>query len=357
MALRGFDSGEATKFPTYASRVSSAWSSVANQPSRWQVKTGAYAASMGVDTTDPFYGTTHFHLLSATDRTVAMRRHFAATPAESYISFVFKLDALVARDVFQLTTAAATPVTSMRIHSDASGNILVYAATTLKKTIVTGWGANTWHQIRIHQKTSDNTLEVILDNGAIEDCSGTAMLPWYFLVLGNPNNNTTATSHLYIDAIQVNDTTGSVNNSWPDSPRIPTAIRPDGDTASTDWARSSGSNDSDMIKEEQPDLDTTYVSSSNIGDASRYTFGNLAEPSNAVIVGVCLTIVAKRADAAKIIPVVSRGGTTVELTAVDVETDYMSPIEVIIEQDPIAVGAWTQTNLNATEFGIKHASP
>jgi hypothetical protein len=87
-----------------------------------------------------------------------------------------------------------------------------------------------------------------------------------------------------------------------------------------------------------------------------YEVSGISEIANTVIVGVCLTAVAKRADAANLIPVVSRGATTVELTALakPVGADYMTPIEWFLEEDPIISGPWTQTNLNATTFGFKH---
>lgn len=363
MALRGLDSGEATRFPTYAAPGIAllAWAKRANQPSKWELYTNDATTVAGFQTTGAYTGTTVARLRtnSTAARSIAMRRTFGAALASSYTSIMVNVSQLESYRLLELWSAAGT--TSVRIMINALGQILIYAGTgaTLKATIAAGWAANEWHQIRIHQDTATNTLEVKLDNNALVDCSGTAMLAWQYLVLG-----TTTTLGIdlswYFDCIQINDTTGSVNNSWPGTPRIPTATRPTADDgAATDWVRSSGSNDFDMIKEVQPDLDTTYVHSETFGDKSLYSFGALGEPTNTVIDAVVLTIVAKRADAAKIIPVVYRGGTTVELTAVDVGVDYMTPIEVIIETDPIAGGgtAWTQANLDATEFGFKHAAP
>jgi hypothetical protein len=177
----------------------------------------------------------------------------------------------------------------------------------------------------------------------------------YYIVLGWLN--AAGVSAVYYDCLQVNDTTGSINNSWPGSPKIPTALRPSSDDAGvSDWTRLSGAFDYAMIDEDSPDLDTTYVYSNADGDESLYGLTDLAEPANATIVGICLTAIAKRADAAALIPVVSRGGTTVELSGLQqsVGADYMTPIEWFLETDPITSAAWTQADINATEFGIKH---
>jgi len=358
MALKGFHSGEDTRFPSYATRnTSSSWTKVANQPSRWEVRSNHDFAAMGIDTNLAYTGTTSVRVHSAAGGGgfCQMRRHFGATFTESYLSLMFQVSLLQSRILFTLTDSGGN--IAVRVMSDDLGRILVYAGTTLtlKKTIVTGWGASEWHQIRMHMKPSTSTLEIKLDGGNTVDCSGTTFGNWYYIQLcGTVVANS---DDVWFDCFQVNDTTGSVNNSWPDTPRIPTGLHPDADTAITDWTRSSGSNDFDMIKELAPDLDSTYVYSNVFNEASRFDFVDLAEPANSVIIGVCLSIVGKRADDAKIVPVVSRGGSSVELTAVTLNQDYMTPTEVIIELDPITAAAWTQTNLNATTFGIKHVAP
>jgi len=355
MALKVFDSGEATRYPTYATGDTGGWTKIANQPSKWQIWTTRADTGAGVQTTVKYSGTTAYRILTAPNTAciAALRRTLGPTALpECYLSVMVQFSTLTTCDILQLMSSAAA--TSVKITRNAASQLLVYAGATLKKTIDTDWGGNEWHKIQLHLKTSTNTLEIILDDGSIIDCSGTAMADAYYLLLG-ALTYAGAVTNMYYDCIQVNDPSGSVNNSWPTSPLIPTALRPSSDDpASTDWTRSSGSNDFDMIKETNPDLDSTYVYSTVAGNDSLYGFTDLAEPANAEIIGVCLTIVAKRSDAAQVIPLVYRGGTTVELTAVDIGPDYMDPIEVIIELDPIAVGPWTQTNLNATEFGFKH---
>jgi hypothetical protein len=356
MALLIFDSGEATRYPSYTTGPGNVWAKRTNQPSRWEIY--GQNGSMGVQTSTVYSGTTAFRCLSALNNRAALRRSVPGAPiSESWISFMFQTDLEVAKDIFALFTDSME--LSMRVSIDANMQILVYAGAgaVLKQTIPTGWGTNEWHQIRIHQKTGDHTLEIRLDENPLVDCSNTPMAAWYYLTIGNYAENPASSSSLYYDCIQVNDATGSLNNSWPGSPSIPTALRPSSDNdAVTDWIRSSGTHDFEMIDETSPDLDSTFVSSANNDDESLYGFTDLAEPANVQIVGVCLTAVAKRADAAALVPIVSRGGTTIELDALEtpIGADYMTPIEWFLETDPITSDPWTQTNLNATEFGFKH---
>lgn len=360
MALIGFDSGEATRFPTYRTNQNTNWHSVADQPSPWQLLIGQNCGA-GVMSSGGIYGTTCLRVQGpgvSGSAIAGMRRHFGAVLSESFISFAWKIDWFQARDIFALTTSTGTIVCRLAI--DANGNLLVYAATTLKATITTGWNPNTWHTIEIHIHTATappgNTLIVKIDGGPENDCSGTAMSDWYYLVLGHPYTALIGATNQLFDSIQVNSPSGSLNNSWAGSPRIPTALRPTSDDAVSDFIRSGGAADYECIDEVPPNLDTDYISSAVVNDRSLFGFGALAEPAGTAIVGVCLTAVAKRADVAYLTPVVSRGGTEVVVTALKkaVGSDYMQPLEFFMEVDPITSLPWTQANLNASVLGIKH---
>lgn len=370
MALLGFDSGEATRFPHFAYyNTDSAWIQIANQPSPWQIKTdNETSGSAGVyehitDVPDPPFGSTAFQTLTYNSGSrTAMRRTFTDTPlSESFISFWFASGfGTIDREFFTLTDASGT--ISVQLRLDSSGNILVFAGATptLVGTIPAGFsgGASTWHLIQLHQKVSTNTLELKVDGSGVIDCSGTSMLPWSFIVLGNI---TTTWSHIYrscFTAIQINDPTGSTNNSWPGTSKTTTALRPKADTAVQNWSPSSGPSGFAMIEETNPDLDTTYLVSHAFDDVSTFDLDTLTLPVGSAISGICLTAVAKRADAAYLIPVVSRGESTPDLSALKlpVGLDYMTPLEWFLELDPITSAPWTLANLNSTHFGFKHSN-
>lgn len=366
MALIGFDSGEATRYPTYTGyRTNSLWITVADQPSNWQIYSNTNGTVnmpyIGVSPTNPYSGTTRLITAAFIDsKIVGLRRHFGASYAECYISFMVYFSVMAVRDFFAIWTSAGAQ--SVRLDTDATGAVKVYAGTgagTLKATIAAGLTTATWYNIKIHLKTSTNTLEVDVNDAGIVDCSGTAMGDAYYVVLGSMITGGTNWSQSY-DCIQFNDTTGSVNNSWPGNPKILTATSPIADDASyDDWTPLSGGDEYAMIDEVSPDLDTTYVYSNATGDTSAFEFGTTTtEPSNVVIVGVCLTCVAKRADVAYLTPVVIRGASYVEVTALKkaVGADYMAPIEWFMETDPITGVAWLMTDLNTTEFGFKHTT-
>lgn len=362
MALIAFDSGEATRYPTYASISNiSAFYTVANQPSPWQVFALGNNNLAGFQTATTYSGTTAMRVNNGwSDQRCAVRREFGVDFTESYISLMFRVDVSSTKTIVRFLSSAGTQTAQVQI--DTLQRILLYAGTTLKVTTVTGWATNQWHQIRLHIDTATNTLEMILDDGSIIDGSGTVMVPWRYIHHGLSSSNETvaATTNLYIDCFQLNDATGSINNSWPDVPRILTATSPIADDASyDDWTPLSGGDEYAMIDEVSPDLDTTYVYSNATGDTSAFEFGTTTtEPADVIVVGVCLTCVAKRADAAYLTPVVIRGASYVEVTALKkaVEADYMTPMEFFMETDPITSVAWLMTDLNTTEFGFKHTT-
>jgi hypothetical protein len=360
MALIGFDSGEATRYPTLTAIGGDAWLKTSNQPSPWELY-GSNASNCfaGIVTSPVYSGSTAFKVECGGGQHCGMRRSFGSAHAETFIAFMFQTNALYGtHDLFILTDASMN--VSMRLQTNSSGNILVYAGPgsgTLKATIAAAWSPNSWHSIQIHQRTSDSTLEIKLDNGTTTDCSGTAMSNWYYLILGSPISGGAGDASYY-DCLTINDQSGSTNNSWPGSPKIATALRPRADTAVQDWTRNTGSNNFDMIKEASPDLDTTYLVSHAFDDVSTFDLDTLTLPDGSAISGICLTAVAERADAASLIPVISRGGSTPDLSALakPVGADYMTPIEWFIELDPITSAPWTLANLNTTHFGFKHSN-
>lgn len=363
--LRGFDQGADTRFPSFAGR-NTAWTFVANQPTKFQVFGNSSAAGMGVVTTSPYYGDVHFRCGASSGGSAlraAVRRHYDTALSESYISLYVNFSLLVAtRDIFSLRTAADAIVVQLSV--SPTGQLLVYAGTvpTLKATIEAGFTNNTWYHIELHTKTGVGALaelDVKISDGAETDCGGTTMDDWYYAVLGNYATGVATGVFTDYAALQVNDISGSLNNSWPGASRIPAPIRPSADDAtSDDWVPSSGSDAFAMIDESQPDLDTTYIQSTTDGDDSLYEFTDVDEPDGTLFLGVKLTTIAKRSDLAYITPYVKRGGSTATLSALKraIGSDYMNPLEFIIEQDPIASAAWTEANINASEFGFIHST-
>jgi len=166
--------------------------------------------------------------------------------------------------------------------------------------------------------------------------------------------------YLRIDDFYLLDgTTGTYranNDFWGD-----TSVRylqPSADTATKDWSRSAGSDNYALVAEggsvpQTPDDDTTYISTSTVDGTDLYDFP--AVTSGATITGVQAVIAAKKGDtgSAQVAAICKSASTTEE---------HPSPLGVASDSaysyflfpwngDPNATSDWTESTLNAAQFG------
>jgi len=121
----------------------------------------------------------------------------------------------------------------------------------------------------------------------------------------------------------------------------------DGDTAATDWVRSGGSNDFDMIKEAAPDDDTTYISAANLNDISEFSIADLAGGASG-IAAIMLFARMKKTDAgAANVQMSILSGASVGAGADRAITTGYAYYKDISELDPATSAAWAAAGFNA----------
>jgi hypothetical protein len=181
--------------------------------------------------------------------------------------------------------------------------------------------------------------------------------------LKRANNSTTNTYTLrfsgitdtfsYWDDIYVCNNSGSVNNTFLGDSRIDT-LYPDSDGNANQFDGSDGNsvNNFELVDEAQNDGDTTYVESSTATEKDQYGFDAIAEPTT--IHGVSVCSVARKDDAgARTGKIITRsGGADYEGSEFTPSTSY-GYFDEIWEEDPDTSTAWTESGINAAEFGIK----
>lgn len=159
----------------------------------------------------------------------------------------------------------------------------------------------------------------------------------------------------YYDDLYICDDSGSKNNDFLGDVKV-VALFPDGNGNSSDFDGSDGNqvDNFEMVDEVTPDDDTTYIESSTVGHIDLHTFDDLPETPDTIF-GVQLNTLVKKDDAGtRTIRAVARP------TSVDKFGTGKSPSngsyrgeQEIWEDDPQATAAWTESTLNATEFGIE----
>lgn len=153
------------------------------------------------------------------------------------------------------------------------------------------------------------------------------------------------------DDFYVCDTSGSTNNDFLGDCRIDTLF-PNGDGNYTAFTPSTGSTHYTLVDETAPNT-TDYNSGASSGDRDSYAFQDLTTLSSQTIYGIQINAAALKSDAgARSLGTMSRlSGTNKDGTGAALSTSqtYISEIQ---ETDP-ASAAWTQTNVDSAEYGVK----
>lgn len=135
-------------------------------------------------------------------------------------------------------------------------------------------------------------------------------------------------------------------------------LYPNGDGSHSDWTPNSGSAHYSRVNEHSaapyPDDDTSYVSTATVNNIDSWAYDDLSIVSGTVY-GLQTNLYARKTDAnlRQLKPVVVRSATTyVGSVTQTLASGYVDSTE-IYEEDPSTSAAWTVTNVNAAEFGVK----
>lgn len=154
-----------------------------------------------------------------------------------------------------------------------------------------------------------------------------------------------------MDDFYVCDLNGTTNNNFLGDCRVDT-LMPTGDGNYSQFTPSTGTTHYTLVDEIPPNT-TDYVSSATSGDRDSYTFPALANLISPAVHGVQINAAALKSDSgARSLGTMSRlSGTNKDGAGAAMNTSqvYISEIQ---ETDPSSA-AWTVTNVNAAEFGVK----
>lgn len=243
---------------------------------------------------------------------------------------------------------------ALRLHSD--GSIRAYRSTTSLGTSAAGViVTDTWHYIELYGTIDDTTgsLTVYVDGTSVLTLSGidtrnAANAYINKVEFGCPDGSGSngISNH---DDFYVTDSTTRVGER-----RIET-LRPSADTASKAWTASTGSDNYAMVDDTTADGDTTYVQGSTTGDLDLYDFGNLSVTASSID-AVQLTAFAKKTDvsARSIYLPVKSGGTQSDGSATALGTAY-DDIRRLMTTNPVSAAAWTQSDVDNLQAGLKVA--
>ncbi len=189
------------------------------------------------------------------------------------------------------------------------------------------------------------------------------------LVLSLTGQNTISTANAYANQIRFNcdaaltvtiddvytlDTSGSApQNDVLGDVRVDTVI-PDVDGTYEQFALSAGTDSFALLDDAAPDGDSTEIHSSTVGDKTTLGYAAMPSVSGGTILGVQVGIVARKdsAGSRQIKAKTRTGGSDYAGSGQALSTSYLWYGEIWATNPNTAV-AWSETEVNAAEFGVE----
>lgn len=240
----------------------------------------------------------------------------------------------------------------------ASGNLYVFAAPSASVPIAVipcPFSPNVWHWIEAKSliDNSAGTIEIRVDGVTVYSGTGLDTQTGGTTVIGAFGIGGVA-NNLYWEDFIAFDNTGATFNDWIGDLRYEIQI-PDADGATANWTPSASTNVSCI---DDPlgvhDSDTTYISSSTTDQDNYASHAAVSATGNLAILFVELMALA-RSDTTgdKIAMLVDSGGTVNAGVDQDLVSGAYRWRKKFWETDPNTSSAWTVSNINAAEFGVR----
>lgn len=261
--------------------------------------------------------------------------------------------------VFTLYDAGSSQM-DLRFESGTGKLQITRNGTQLGSTATAALLLNVWHYIEfkvtIHNSTGIaiarvNGVDVINVSGADTQATANATADRIHFA---EKATTGGSFNWHVDDIYACDGTGSAPaNDFLGDVRV-SAIFPNanGTTSQLDGSDGNQIDNYLLVDETVPDDDTTYAESADIGDKDTYNYGSLPSSSGTVY-GIQLLPRARKTDAGtrKIATIARHSGVEVDSADVTLSTSYVTTKE--IRETKPGGGAWSVSDINAAEFGVK----
>lgn len=277
------------------------------------------------------------------------------------VGFSFRVSSLPGSDAAFLTFMdAGTNQCDVRLRSDGTIRVTRNGTTLATSSNSLSTATTYYIETKIVINNSTGTLEVRVNGSSTN---------WISITGQDTQNTANATANTIqltgvaggfntdIDDLYVCDGAGSTNNDFLGDVRVDCYL-PNGNGNSSQLT-GSDSNSTDnylLVDEASQNGDTDYVQSATVNQKDTYAYADMSH-NPASIFGVQINMVAKKDDSGNrsICSVIRSGGSDTDGTSQALSTTY-SDYRQISETDPNTSAAWTRTNLNSAEFGVKVAA-
>jgi len=164
---------------------------------------------------------------------------------------------------------------------------------------------------------------------------------------------TTNLDKQWVDDVYIMDPNDAVGNVTRLADVRVEGLLPNGAGNYSQWSRSGGSNNYEMVDENPPDDDTSYVYSATAGQLDSYTFDS-PTPTGGTVFAAAVNLMSKKDSGGhRYLKALQRRAATDDLSdQLPVFSDEYNNLQHIFELDPTGAG-WTLANLLNTEFGME----
>lgn len=233
--------------------------------------------------------------------------------------------------------------------------IEIWFGGTLRATSSITFPANSYSRLEIHVRLAvDGIIEARLDNKEAVVWSGNTSAGIY---INNFGISLSYIATIYVDDIALNDTSGSVDNSWCGNGYVvPMAVTGNGDSSQLTGS-DGNSTDNYLLVDEVPPNATDYVEGSVVDQRDLYQLANVSLPAGMTVSRVIVE--SRSMDTAGL-------GGLIALEIKTVGTEYLSadmtlagsyaPIRAEWTLNPATGLAWTQSDLDTLQAGVRTRS-
>ena len=234
----------------------------------------------------------------------------------------------------------------LAIRVNATGTLSLMRGSTAIATSTPTVFVNTWYYIELQ--------------GTVDPTSGYAEIRVNGRTWSTFSGNTRNTANSYSNSLMVSipangglfDDVYSRNDStWMGEISIGTDM-PNAEGDTIQWTPNSASIHWNRVAEIPYDSDTTYNSSSTVGNIDLYKFPSRTIVASSVLAAVVCTPI-ERTDGTNSSAEQCKSGGTVYTGATNSMTTAYKGYMEIHEVDPATSAAWTNANLNLAQFGVK----
>jgi len=256
---------------------------------------------------------------------------------------------LTFQDSMQIQVQITVTASAQLQVRDGNGNVL---GTTSSPVIVSS--TFTYVEVQVVFSTSPtgscniqvNGVNVLSLTGIQTAISSNSYANVVNLCAGSSNN-------VYFDDLYICDGTGAYNNTFLGDVRVALAL-PSSTGRLSQWTRTGGTTSGNYtaVDEVPPDNDTSYVSSSTVGNIDAYGISSVGTPS--AIVAVQLVACARKTDSAsRSIGLGFGNSTTDNFDSGHSVTNSYVMYRRTMDSNPITSAAWAATDLSSAQIALK----